>query len=1394
MIRVEGILGMNIRTVVSVIFFGTLWLICITANSHADQLILDASADTANYPSASIYHSAFPIYGGVNCDSLAGQSDFTVGVERDYTSPVYGGVTYNSAAVISFDISLLNSGDISDAQSLKLKLYTSEAYYNNSIGVKAVSHPVGYCADIFNMVFETDYYVQDTTAFTDEAGYHTVTLSPAALTNLKTAVGNGAVRFSLGLINEGTSTSYMVVEGYNASNPPQLIVELPNADDSNEPNDAYASATDINNSALVSGKQYDDDWYSVTVPDGSGTLNVVLNFDHADGNLELYVFNSSISLVGKGISTTDDESVSYNYSTPGGTYYIHVAGENRGNEYALGWSITSSNGAPIMDGAPSGPGQAIVNNSLSFEAAATDPEGGSMTYQFDWGDGITSSYGGATQTHNYSTAGTYSVRARAKDGSGNVSEWSGVLSVSVTAEPVVGSPPQAPQNPEASDGTYEDKIVITWNSSPGATGYEVWKYARDDSLGQSAIKVATLGNVTRYEDSAVSQGIEYTYWVKATNIWGASSFGLQAHGSLKPPPSSVGFYVYGPAEVHEGGTGQFSLREGFDNGSFVTVSSNVTWDFINLLPGDEATINASGLVTATSFVHNVGLRVRATYDGTAYEMTTLILNGVSSGTDYYVSPTGDDSTGNGSSGAPWKTISKAVADVSGDTSKAVTIHIAAGTYSPSNGESFPLKVQENIKLIGAGAATTILDGEQGGAYALVANRVSDFDLKNLTFTNFHTNGMAIVQLFSSSRESSQHRITDCVFENNIANYSSAVYISSSNTIITGCVFRNNEATTYVYNDMTHGGYGGALYFSGLEKTLVVNDTQFIGNKGVYGGAVYMVGNTDEHWGDLEMQRCVFTGNEAATSGGAIYLNDETRAAISDCDFSENSARWGAAIISSSKEMTIDDCTFSKNGATSSGGAVYLNDDSATVMQRNDFLENTAQYGAALYGDLNAKATIRESDFQGNEAVYYGAMVYANGDSISIIDADTAFRKQGIASIGAYVYVNQGQLDLVEIDFDGSGVTIENYSAIIEVRPGATLNVHRSTFHDYDLYPAESTFSSELFHSYGTLNVYSSLFHNNRLGAIHHTDAMASTRFESCTVTKNQTCRSWATPDFASTDPNETYVASLGKGLETIGTYYRYMYYDYAGNDFRLIPAAQKFIDVPDVTVSLNETRDLAGNPRVADGNRDGIARVDYGCYELQIVDTDNDKMDDGWEMQYYGDLTRDAADDEDGDGLFAYTEYLYLTNPLLKDTDADGIPDDWELKYINYMNPRFADADRNTDSDSLNNLQEYLLGTNPRNGDTDGDGVNDDIDAFPTNPAESVDTDGDGIGNNADTDDDNDGMPDTWELQYGLDPLSDDAGGDKDKDGVTNLAEYEAGTSPIEGKINMAPIYQLLLF
>jgi len=59
------------------------------------------------------------------------------------------------------------------------------------------------------------------------------------------------------------------------------------------------------------------------------------------------------------------------------------------------------------------------------------------------------------------------------------------------------------------------------------------------------------------------------------------------------------------------------------------------------------------------------------------------------------------------------------------------------------------------------------------------------------------------------------------------------------------------------------------------------------------------------------------------------------------------------------------------------------------------------------------------------------------------------------------------------------------------------------------------------------------------------------------------------------------------------------------------------------------------------------------------------------------------------------------------------------------------------------------------------------------------DTDGDLIADLIDTDDDNDGMSDDWEILRGLDPFDpSDASLDIDGDGLSNLTEYQIGSDP----------------
>jgi hypothetical protein len=101
-----------------------------------------------------------------------------------------------------------------------------------------------------------------------------------------------------------------------------------------------------------------------------------------------------------------------------------------------------------------------------------------------------------------------------------------------------------------------------------------------------------------------------------------------------------------------------------------------------------------------------------------------------------------------------------------------------------------------------------------------------------------------------------------------------------------------------------------------------------------------------------------------------------------------------------------------------------------------------------------------------------------------------------------------------------------------------------------------------------------------------------------------------------------------------------------------------------------------------------------------------------------------------------------------------------------------------------------VAGTNPD--DTDGDGIPDSGEqSWGMDPEDYSDSggdiDSDGLTNfgeyEADTspfisDTDTDGIPDGWEVDHSLDPLVDDTAGDADSDGLTNGDEFIRGTNP----------------
>ena len=98
--------------------------------------------------------------------------------------------------------------------------------------------------------------------------------------------------------------------------------------------------------------------------------------------------------------------------------------------------------------------------------------------------------------------------------------------------------------------------------------------------------------------------------------------------------------------------------------------------------------------------------------------------------------------------------------------------------------------------------------------------------------------------------------------------------------------------------------------------------------------------------------------------------------------------------------------------------------------------------------------------------------------------------------------------------------------------------------------------------------------------------------------------------------------------------------------------------------------------------------------------------------------------------------------------------------------------------------------------DGDGDGIRDPFDnCLVLQNNDQTNTDGDALGNVCDGDDDNDGIPDAYEIANNLDPLVfADGAEDADGDGLTSFEEFEQGRHPTvnEAAVLVAVFHRLL--
>ncbi|MDG6219700.1 MAG: hypothetical protein QCI00_09735, partial [Candidatus Thermoplasmatota archaeon] len=201
-------------------------------------------------------------------------------------------------------------------------------------------------------------------------------------------------------------------------------------------------------------------------------------------------------------------------------------------ENILPQSYNTLNNPPNTPSKPSGPTSGIVGYWYLYTTVATDPDGDSISYGWDGGDGIvdywTGYYPSGTVCSVYIkflSVGTYKLQIKAKDYHGAESNFSPPLFVTISSS-TTNHPPDVPSNPyprhQATDVDINDYLIWTGGDpDPGdIVTYDVY-------FGSMLPLQKVAGNISTnfYNPNFLFHGLTYYWFIVAWDNHGLSTQG-----------------------------------------------------------------------------------------------------------------------------------------------------------------------------------------------------------------------------------------------------------------------------------------------------------------------------------------------------------------------------------------------------------------------------------------------------------------------------------------------------------------------------------------------------------------------------------------------------------------------------------------------------------------------------------------------------------------------------------------------------------------------------------------------------------------------------------------------------------------------------------------------------
>jgi PKD repeat protein len=309
-----------------------------------------------------------------------------------------------------------------------------------------------------------------------------------------------------------------------------------------------------------------------------------------------------------------------------------------------------------------------------------------------------------------------------------------------------------------------------------------------------------------------------------------------------------------------------------------------------------------------------------------------------------------------------------------------------------------------------------------------------------------------------------------------------------------------------------------------------------------------------------IENCIFENCGSEDNGGAIFGSNSPELTIIDCQFVNNwsGSSGGAIQCNNITDVVLNNSSFNGCSTILDGGAIYISDCNSVSLIEDIISDGSAQYGGGIYSICCDSLEMKNLSLISNISSQFGGGVYlgeANARIENCIISDNS------ATRGAGLYLDESALLTIN-----SRIT-DNSASLL----GGGIYSDGSTLHSVNC-----TISNNTADSYGggifvygsTVDVENSIFWGDTPQEIYPTSADLTAEYSDIQG-------GWTGETNIDSDPllvaGEPFDYRLTLGSPCIDAGY---------NDF------------------VTTDSDLDGNQRIWDGNDDGVAIVDMGCYEF----------------------------------------------------------------------------------------------------------------------------------------------------------------------------------------------------